>query len=87
MNGLGSETDNAKAIREVGAHGTRVAFDGANMLRHNQIAEMTYLSVNTVKSYLRSLYRKIGVTTRTEAALWGVDHGFSLDAHRIDDWA
>ena len=40
MNGLGSETDNAKAIREVAAHGTRVAFDPANMLRHNQIADM-----------------------------------------------
>jgi 3-hydroxybutyrate dehydrogenase len=40
MNGLGSEKDNDKAIREVKAHGTRVAFDGANMLRHNQIAEM-----------------------------------------------
>jgi len=54
---------------------------------NNEIAEMTYLSINTVKSYLRSLYRKIGVSTRTEAALWGVDHGFSLDGHRIDDWA
>jgi len=40
MNGLGSEKDNDKAIRAVQAHGTRVAFDGANMLRHNQIAEM-----------------------------------------------
>src|SRR5262245_19835212 len=40
MNGLGSEKDNAKAIREVAAHGTRVAFDPANMLRHNQIADM-----------------------------------------------
>jgi 3-hydroxybutyrate dehydrogenase len=40
MNGLGSDKDNDKAIREVKAHGTRVAFDGANMLRHNQIAEM-----------------------------------------------
>jgi 3-hydroxybutyrate dehydrogenase len=40
MNGLGSEADNAQAIREVAAHGTRVVFDPANMLRHNQIAEM-----------------------------------------------
>src|SRR5262245_16301835 len=40
MNGLGSEKDNAKPIREVAAHGTRVAFDPANMLRHNQIADM-----------------------------------------------
>jgi 3-hydroxybutyrate dehydrogenase len=40
MNGLGSEKDNEASIREVARHGTRVAFDEANMLRHNQIAEM-----------------------------------------------
>jgi 3-hydroxybutyrate dehydrogenase len=40
INGLGSEADNAEAIRTVAASGTRVAFDGADMLRHNQIAEM-----------------------------------------------
>ena len=40
INGLGTEKDNEKAIAEVKAHGTRVAFDPANMLRHNQIAEM-----------------------------------------------
>ena len=40
INGLGTEKDNEKAIREVAAHGTRVAFDPANMLRHNQIADM-----------------------------------------------
>jgi 3-hydroxybutyrate dehydrogenase len=40
MNGLGTEADNAKAIAAVTAHGTRVAFDPANMLRHNQIADM-----------------------------------------------
>ncbi|HET7154590.1 MAG TPA: 3-hydroxybutyrate dehydrogenase [Hyphomicrobiaceae bacterium] len=40
VNGLGTEKDNEKAIREVAALGTRVAFDPANMLRHNQIAEM-----------------------------------------------
>ena len=40
MNGLGSEKDNEAAIRDVAKHGTRVAFDPANMLRHNQIADM-----------------------------------------------
>ncbi len=40
VNGLGSEQDNEKAIRAVAALGTRVAFDPANMLRHNQIADM-----------------------------------------------
>jgi 3-hydroxybutyrate dehydrogenase len=40
VNGLGTEKDNEKPIAEIKALGTRVAFDAANMLRHNQIAEM-----------------------------------------------
>jgi 3-hydroxybutyrate dehydrogenase len=40
MNGLGTEKDNEKAINEVKAHDTKVTFDPANMLRHNQIADM-----------------------------------------------
>ena len=40
VNGLGSEADNAAAIRQVSAAGTRVVFDPADMLRHNQIAAM-----------------------------------------------
>jgi hypothetical protein len=37
-----------------------------------------------VKSYIRSVYRKIGAESRTQAVLWGVGHGFSPDHHRID---
>ncbi len=40
VNGLGTEKDNEKVIAEVKQIGTRVSFDPANMLRHNQIAEM-----------------------------------------------
>lgn len=40
MNGLGTAEDNAEAIEAVRSHGTRVEFSPANMLRHNQIAEM-----------------------------------------------
>lgn len=51
-----------------------------------EVAAMTYLSPNTVKSYIRTIYRKIGVSSRTQAVLWGVEHGFSPDHHRIDGW-
>lgn len=51
-----------------------------------EVAALTYLSPNTVKSYIRSVYRKIGVTSRTQAVIWGVAHGFSPDHHRIDHW-
>lgn len=51
-----------------------------------EVAELTFLSPNTVKSYIRSTYRKIGVDSRTQAVLWGVAHGFTPDHHRIDHW-
>jgi len=51
-----------------------------------EIAALTFLSPNTVKSYIRSVYRKIDVASRTNAVLWGVKHGFTPDHHRIDHW-
>ena len=47
------------------------------------IAEMASLSINSVKSYIRSSYRKMGVTSRTNAVLWGLDHGMGPDRIRI----
>lgn len=55
-------------------------------LGNAEIAARTYLSPNTVKSYIRSTYRKIEVASRTQAVLWGIDHGFSPDHRRIDHW-
>jgi 3-hydroxybutyrate dehydrogenase len=40
VNGLGDDKDVERAVQAVAAHGTRVLYDGANMLRHNQIADM-----------------------------------------------
>ncbi|THG33610.1 response regulator transcription factor [Naasia lichenicola] len=53
---------------------------------NSEVAALTYLSPNTIKTYIRSIYRKIGVTSRTQAVLWGVKHGFTPDFHRIDSW-
>ena len=50
------------------------------------VARLTYLSPNTVKSYIRTIYRKLGVGSRTQAVLWGVNHGFTPDHHRIEHW-
>jgi DNA-binding NarL/FixJ family response regulator len=50
------------------------------------VARLTYLSPNTVKSYIRNIYRKIDVTSRTQAVLWGVHHGFAPDHRRIEHW-
>lgn len=51
-------------------------------LSNDQIAERLFVSVNTVKSYIRTCYRKVGVDSRTKAVLWGLDHGFSPDRAR-----
>ena len=37
------------------------------MLKAGEIASDLYVSVNTVKAHLRSMYRKLGVSNRREA--------------------
>jgi DNA-binding NarL/FixJ family response regulator len=53
---------------------------------NDDVAALTFLSKNSIKSYIRSAYRKIGVSSRTQAVLWGIDHGFKPDTRRIDHW-
>ena len=53
---------------------------------NDEVAKLTFLSPNTVKSYIRTVYRKIEVGSRTQAVLWGVRNGFTPDHHRIDHW-
>jgi DNA-binding NarL/FixJ family response regulator len=45
-------------------------------LSNQQIAEECYLSINSVKSYIRSAYRRIGATSRSQAVVWCMQHGF-----------
>ena len=40
-----------------------------------EIATRLLVTRNTVKSQVRSVYRKIGVSTRAEAVAWAVAHG------------
>lgn len=47
----------------------------AQGLTNQEIAETCYLSINSVKSYLRSAYRRIGVSRRSQAVLWATEHG------------
>lgn len=41
-----------------------------------QVAAELFLSINSVKTVIRSIYRKVGVTSRSQAVAWGVEHGF-----------
>ena len=51
-----------------------------------EVASISCVSQNTVKSNIRNLYRKIEVHNRTHAVLWGVRNGFLPDRHRIERW-
>ncbi len=45
-------------------------------LSNQQIADGCFLSINSVKSYIRSAYRRIEVTSRSQAVVWCLQHGF-----------
>ncbi|MCY7395256.1 MAG: response regulator transcription factor [Nocardioides sp.] len=49
-------------------------------LTNQDIAQQSYLSINSVKTYIRSAYRRIGVSSRSQAVVWCLQHGFSADA-------
>ena len=42
-----------------------------------EIADRLYLSINSVKTYIRSAYAKIGATSRSRAVAWCLQHGFA----------
>ena len=46
-------------------------------LTNDEVAHHAHLSINSVKSYIRSAYRKIGVERRSQAVRWGMEHGMS----------
>ena len=47
----------------------------AEGLTNQEIAERLYLSINTVKTYIRYGYRKIGAERRSHAVVWVEQHG------------
>lgn len=51
-------------------------------LSNQEIAQQAYLSINSVKTYVRSAYAKMGVARRSQAVLWGLDHGMAPDRRR-----
>jgi DNA-binding NarL/FixJ family response regulator len=55
----------------------------AKGMRNRDIAVMHGLSPNTIKSYIRSAYRKMGVTSRAQAVSWCLRHGFEHADDRV----
>ena len=52
----------------------------AEGLPNKLIARRLEISEKTVKAHLTSIFQRIGVTDRTQAALWAQRHGVSADA-------
>jgi DNA-binding NarL/FixJ family response regulator len=52
---------------------------------NTDIALRQSLTINTIKSYIRATYRKIGVTTRAQAVSWALQHGFEPQDHAEPD--
>jgi DNA-binding CsgD family transcriptional regulator len=44
-------------------------------LSNKEIAERCYLSINSVKTFIRAAYRKTGVRRRVEAVTWVHEQG------------
>ncbi len=57
----------------------------ARGLSNQEICDRAHVSINSIKSYIRSAYRKIGVKSRTQAVLWALAHGFAHDTERTID--
>jgi len=45
---------------------------------NRQIADILFISEHTVKVHIRNIFRKIGVTDRTNAVLWAIERGLVL---------
>jgi DNA-binding NarL/FixJ family response regulator len=45
-------------------------------LTNKQIADRLYLSINSVKTYVRNAYVKVGAANRSQAVGWAIRHGF-----------
>ncbi len=54
-------------------------------LSNQEIADELYLSINSVKTYIRSAYRKIEAVSRAQAVAWGIQHGFPAVAEKVPE--
>lgn len=50
---------------------------------NNEIAEGLYIGINSVKSYIRTAYRKIQVERRSQAVRWGLENGMAPVRERL----
>ena len=47
----------------------------ASGLSNDEIAATLFITINTVKSYVRTAYKRIGAHTRSQAVIWALENG------------
>lgn len=52
--------------------------------RNQQIAETLHLTEQTIKNYVRNIFRKLNVTNRVDAVLYALNHGLVPEEPRQD---
>jgi NarL family two-component system response regulator LiaR len=66
-----------RAIADLSAREAEILTMIAAEMSNQEIADRTYLSINSVKTYIRTAYRKIGARRRSQAVRWALENGFA----------
>jgi DNA-binding NarL/FixJ family response regulator len=64
--------------RELSARESEILALICQGLTNQQIAESLFLSVNSIKTYIRTLYKKIHAERRSQAVAFGIENGFAV---------
>ena len=80
-----SSMDDTSAAREAGLSEREIEImrTVSAGLSNKAIAQKLWVTEQTVKFHLTNIYRKIGVTNRTEAARWALGKGLQIDAQEL----
>jgi DNA-binding NarL/FixJ family response regulator len=78
-----SEPEGRKKKKEEGLEGlSQRELDVIKLMargyNNRQIADILFISEHTVKVHIRNIFRKIGVSDRTNAVLWAINQGLVL---------
>ncbi|MCE7869645.1 DNA-binding response regulator [bacterium CPR1] len=76
LNRLRGRSDSLAVDEQLSERERSVLGLATNGLNTASIARHLGLSVSTVKSHLRVIYRKLGVSDRTQAVVWALKQGF-----------
>jgi DNA-binding NarL/FixJ family response regulator len=53
--------------------------------KNDEIAETLVITTQTVKNYVRRIFRKLGVETRVDAVLYAIDQGIDTKSPKQSD--